>query len=82
MKQALYFSASWCMPCKVLKPKMQKLAETVNIRFVDVDVEPDLTSKYNIRSVPTVVVVDNLNEVSRYVGNNINPETIKQVIKG
>jgi len=82
MKQALYFSASWCMPCKVLKPKMQKLAETVNIRFVDVDAEPDLTSKYNIRSVPTVVVVDNLNEVSRYVGNNINPETIKQVIKG
>ena len=82
MKQAIYFSAGWCMPCKVLKPKMQKLAESVNIRFVDVDAEPDLTSKYNIRSVPTVVVVDSLNEVSRYVGNNINPETIKQVIKG
>ncbi len=82
MKQAIYFYGSWCMPCKVLKPKMQKLAETVNVRFVDVDAEADLTSRYNIRSVPTVVVVDNLNEVSRYVGNNINPETIKQVIKG
>jgi len=82
MKQALYFSASWCMPCKVLKPKMQKLAETINVRFVDVDAESEFTSKFNIRSVPTVVIVENLNEISRYVGNNINTETIKQVIKG
>lgn len=82
MKQAIYFSAGWCAPCKVLKPKMQKLAESINVRFVDIDKEPDFTSKYNIRSVPTVIIVENLNEVSRYVGNNINPETIKQVIKG
>jgi thioredoxin 1 len=82
MKQVIYFSASWCMPCKVLKPKMQKLAESVNVRFVDVDAESDFTSKYNIRSVPTVVIVENLNEITRYVGNNINPETIKEVIKG
>lgn len=64
-----YFSAVWCGPCKMFKPIMQELSnEGYNIQFVDVDDNKQLASQYGIRSVPTCVVEQNGQELSRFSG--------------
>jgi thioredoxin 1 len=65
------FEASWCGPCKALKPIFENVASKyndVNFSYVDVDEQFELASKYGIRSVPTVVIEKNGNEVQRFSG--------------
>jgi thioredoxin 1 len=70
MKEFLYFSASWCGPCLQLGPTMDQLSrEGINVRKIDVDSNPALTSQYNIRNVPTVILIKNSQEIARQVGN-------------
>lgn len=68
MKQILYFSASWCGPCKAFKPVMESLSSELPIQFIDVDASPNTAAQYNVRSVPTTIVVQNGVEIGRAVG--------------
>tara|TARA_R100000005_G_C4862247_1_gene123014 strand:- start:309 stop:554 length:246 start_codon:yes stop_codon:yes gene_type:complete len=69
MKSVKYFSAAWCGPCQTFKPTMKELAsEGYNIEFVDVDEQGDLATEFNIRSVPTTVIMENGQEVERLIG--------------
>jgi len=69
MKKILYFTASWCGPCRALAPRMEKLASQINYQKIDIDSNQDLSIKYGIRSVPSLVLVDeNGNELNRIVG--------------
>ena len=69
MKQIKYFSAAWCGPCKIFKPIMTEIAnEGHSVEFIDIDQSQNLASKYNVRSVPTVLVTENGQEISRLVG--------------
>ncbi len=69
MKQIKYFSAAWCGPCKTFKPIMTEIAsEGYSVEFIDIDQSQNLASKYNVRSVPTVLVTENGQEISRLVG--------------
>ncbi len=70
MKTMKYFSAVWCGPCKAFKPVMNEIAgEGYSIEFIDVDQEQNKAEKYNVRSVPTVVIEENGIEVDRFVGS-------------
>ena len=70
MKKILYFSAPWCGPCKQFGPIMDRISQTgILVEKVNVDNAPALAAAYNVRSVPTVVVVDRSgNETGRSVG--------------
>jgi putative thioredoxin len=68
MKQIIFFSASWCHPCKSFKPVMERLSQELPIRFVDVDTEPQLVAEYGIRNVPSVVVTQDGREISKRSG--------------
>ena len=69
MKEVLKFSANWCGPCLMLGMTLKSLDEnTIPIREVDIDEELDLASKFNIRSVPTMVMLENGSEVKRVTG--------------
>jgi thioredoxin 1 len=71
MKEFLYFSATWCGPCRTLGPVMNELQrEGYNIRKIDVDSDPNMASQYNVRNIPTVVLIKNGQEVARQVGNH------------
>jgi len=68
MKQVLYFSAPWCGPCRTFKPVMESLQSEMSITFIDVDSSPQTSQQYNVRSVPTVLILENGVEKRRLVG--------------
>ncbi len=64
----LYFSASWCGPCRTLGPIMNQVSAEVPVEKIDVDSQSDMAQKYNVRNIPTVVLVNGGSEVKRFVG--------------
>ena len=63
------FTAEWCAPFKLMKPLVNKLIEVgYPIEMHDVDTDSETASKYNIRSVPTMLVTQNDNVVESIVG--------------
>ena len=68
MKQVLYFSAGWCQPCKTFKPVMESLQFEMSITFIDVDASPQSATAWNVRNVPTTILVENGMEKGRLVG--------------
>jgi thioredoxin 2 len=57
------FWAEWCGPCKMMAPVYEKVAAELEPRFrflkVDTESEPALAAKYNIRSIPTLMLFKN-----------------------
>ena len=57
------FFATWCGPCKMQSPILDelknKVGDAANIVKVDVDRNPELSAKYQIRSVPTIIIFKN-----------------------
>jgi len=56
------FYAPWCGPCKAMAPKLDEIAAEhpgVQIVKVDIDECPDLAARYNVRSVPKLLVIQN-----------------------
>jgi len=72
----LYFTATWCGPCKMFKPTVQAVsAETsVGINYIDVDQQPDMAQRYNVSSVPTIIVENGGNVVYRNSGVMSKPQ--------
>jgi thioredoxin 1 len=66
-----HYTASWCMPCKQLKPIMSEILlkrPNVNYKLIDVDNDPDEASMYGVRGVPTVIFMKDGVEVNRITG--------------
>ena len=59
MKKILYFTGSWCQPCQILGPIMESLSGQINYEKIDVDNNQDLSIKYGVRNIPTLVLVEN-----------------------
>ena len=68
MKKLLYFTATWCGPCKRFKPIMENLSAQIPVQFIDIDTNKSMVKKYGITSVPTTIIVKNGVEVSRFTG--------------
>lgn len=65
----LKFYATWCLPCKSLSTVMENMTLPIAVESVDIDQNNDLARKHNVRSVPTIVVVDDTGtEIKRAVG--------------
>jgi len=66
------FWAGWCMPCRMLAPIIEDLAEkykgSVTVAKVDVDKEDALAARYNVMSIPTVILFKEGVEAKRIVG--------------
>ena len=69
MKQLFYFSAEWCQPCKALGPTMDRVSEQIQIHKINIDYEADVVQKYGVKNIPTVILVENGQEVRRFTGN-------------
>lgn len=80
----VYFSATWCGPCRVFRPRVEALAENSD-KFVlvdaDVDEDPGLAEEYGVRSVPTVVGFYSGDIHGRFVGVKSDAE-VNEFIEG
>lgn len=79
------FWASWCVPCKMISPVLNELAEEVDkgVQVCKVNVEeyPSLASKFSIRGIPTMLLLINGKEVERFVGVKSKEFLLKQIQK-
>ncbi|MEM7816861.1 MAG: thioredoxin, partial [Candidatus Aenigmatarchaeota archaeon] len=66
------FWASWCMPCLILKPTLEKITEEYKGKFllakVNVDDAPKISEKFGISSVPNVKLFINGKVISEFIG--------------
>lgn len=66
------FWASWCGPCRMLAPVIEKLSEAYTGRAVfgkvNVDDEQELAVRYNVMSIPTIIFFKGGKEIDRKVG--------------
>ena len=66
------FWASWCGPCRMLAPVIEEIAEEfdgrVKVGKVNVDDENELAVRYQIMSIPTVILFKNGKAVDSFVG--------------
>ena len=67
------FWATWCQPCKQLKPTIEALEKEyegkIEVKSINVDENKDLAEKFKVQAIPTLVFLDAKgNELSRIVG--------------
>ena len=76
------FYADWCAPCKMVAPLMdeiayQKIGRMLVVK-VDTDHAPDVAMKYEIRSIPTLILFEGGEEQERSIG--FEPERVRALI--
>ncbi|EFE93094.1 thioredoxin [Oribacterium sp. oral taxon 078 str. F0262] len=77
------FWADWCGPCKMLSPVVAEIAEEAKdfkVYAVNVDEEPELASRYGIRSIPSLLVFKN-GEIAKQSVGVIPKEQILELLK-
>jgi thioredoxin 1 len=82
MKQVIKFSASWCGPCKMLDKTLSTIETNTPITVVDIDEQSSLAAEYGIRSVPTLVMIDDDGNVSKRITGNQPAEKLKEWLNG
>jgi thioredoxin-like negative regulator of GroEL len=68
MRELLYFSTSWCQPCKTLAPIMAQASQQIPVQKLDAETNREQTSRYDVRNVPTVILVEDGQEIKRFTG--------------
>ena len=67
----LDFFGTWCGPCRMLSPILDQIAterDDIDVIKIDIDKEPELAMKYNVMSVPNMLIIKDGKVVNRAIG--------------
>ena len=77
------FWAEWCGPCKLIAPILEEIAAeqagSVRIAKVNVDEAPDLARRFEVMSIPTLILFDNGVPAKRMVGAKGKPQLLEEL---
>lgn len=77
------FWAEWCMPCKLMVPVLNELAEEtgkkITIAKLNVDESNKTASQFSVRSIPTMILFKNGKEIHRFVGVKTKDYLLKEL---
>ena len=78
MIAAYYFTADWCGPCKKVRPVVEQINQdsTVKFQLVDVDSELELVRAFEIKSVPTFIIIKDGEVANRITGAKTKQELL------
>lgn len=85
MRHILYFTADWCHPCKKVKPVVEELnreSSEVKFQVIDADLEIELVKSFEVRSVPTFIVLEDGVEIKRASGAQTKEQLLALMVDG
>lgn len=82
MTNVIYFSTTWCQPCKAFKPVVQQAAQETGkyVQFVDAEQNKHMAEQYGITSVPTIVVVNDAGQVVNRLSGVQSKSTVANLL--
>ena len=81
-KALVDFNATWCGPCRMLKPIIEEIAnerDDIKVFAVDVDENEKTSREYNVYSIPCLVLIENGKEIGRSLGFRPKEEINKMI---
>ena len=79
------FWAEWCMPCRMIAPTIEEVAQQfkgkVKVGKVDTDSNRDVSIKYGISAIPTIILFKNGEVVRKFVGVTPKAEFVNELNK-
>ena len=79
------FFAEWCMPCLMMAPVVDELSEKLKgkVKFGKINIEDnqDLAQKFEVRSIPNLVLFKNGNTIERFIGSMTGEELEERLKK-
>ena len=81
MRKIIRFTAPWCQPCKAQAMIINNVDSPYPIEVVDIDAQSDVAIEFGIRSVPTLVMIEDGTVLKKMIGVK-SEELVKEWING
>lgn len=74
-KVLVKIGADWCMPCKQMSDQLGNLnLDSYELQIFDVDHNPEVAKEFNVRSIPTLIILQDGEEIRRCTGKQSNQQ--------
>jgi thioredoxin 1 len=77
------FWAEWCVPCHMVSPVVEEIgdekADGLRVAKLNIDENPDVTRKYGVMSIPSLILFKDGQEVARVVGARGKDALLKEI---
>lgn len=82
--KVIKFQASWCQPCKMLSRVVEDAKDKINVPIeeVDIDENMEMARTFNVRGVPTLVLVDEKSNVVRTKSGYLSEQQLLEFVNG
>lgn len=74
------FQADWCGPCKQLSKTIASMDISIPVELIDIDKQSDAAIEYGIRSIPTMILVDENHQQLRRIHGAVSKEQLEEFL--